>query len=173
MYFKYQSGRSYRGFFKWLCHMYHMCHLYHGVPPARYTYEYSTYISSISKGAAIADFSNDCILCIMCAMCIMASRQPTTRMSILHLFSVSIRAKLSQISKWLYQMYPMYHVHHGVPPAHDTHEHSMYIFKVSIRAKLSPNFQMTVSYVSYVSCVSWSPPSPRRVWVFNIYFKYQ
>ena len=35
---------------------YHMRHVYHGVPPAREEYEYSTCISSISKGAAIADF---------------------------------------------------------------------------------------------------------------------
>ena len=35
---------------------YHMRHVYHGVPPAREEYEYSTCILSISKGEAIAYF---------------------------------------------------------------------------------------------------------------------
>ena len=35
---------------------YHMRHVYHGVPPAREEYEYSTCILSTSKGEAIADF---------------------------------------------------------------------------------------------------------------------
>ena len=38
---------------------YHMRHVYHGVPPAREEYEYSTCILSISKGEAIADFLNE------------------------------------------------------------------------------------------------------------------
>ena len=35
---------------------YHMRHVYHGVPPAREEYEYSTCILSTSKGEAIAIF---------------------------------------------------------------------------------------------------------------------
>ena len=38
---------------------YHMCHVYHGVPPAREEYEYSTCILGISKGEAPANFLNE------------------------------------------------------------------------------------------------------------------
>ena len=38
---------------------YHLRRVYHGVPPAREEYEYSTCILSISKGEALAKFLNE------------------------------------------------------------------------------------------------------------------
>ena len=57
LYLKYQEGRSYR--ILKMTVSYHMRHVYHGVPPAREEYAYSTCILSISKGEAIADFLNE------------------------------------------------------------------------------------------------------------------